>query len=291
MFCPGCGTETVGGANFCAKCGGPLAGPEKPASAANAKPAKKRLGCLGWIGVGTLTLFILVGGAAAIYVVRESSRSHGPETVPSINIIALGDQKQHVGPSGDVIAYDPSKPAYGRDAQGTGKPTMAPAGLPSPSSSAMPETASSPPADKPKMAMAVAAPKPAAAAQNATAKPGPAKKGYVGLTHVDTALNPDWAGYRADKDTDNTPGIYVRDTADRKYSLHVLRLGCEKPAYANYYAECKNHTVDAAFAVAVTIDDKTDTADCPKPFHPEDGCTALWREKGAAVIAAAKSTK
>jgi hypothetical protein len=294
MFCPVCGTEAPGGANFCAKCGGAV-NVEKPVHEAAAPtpapevPARKsKRGMWLWIGGAVVA-------SAGLFALIQQSADQGSDD-PHATPIALA---QRPGNGTQAEAYAVGELHYGAGGQGQGEAVARPAGEPPPITLTDPDTVSPPPppAETPKTAM-MAAPQPKAAltapapkAADAKPKTAPAKKDYVATTHLTPSFDPDWAAYRADKDTDNTPGLYVHDTADRIYSIHVLRLDCAKPAYENYFEGCKNHTVDAAFAIGVTISNKSETTDCPSPYRPEDGCTGLWREKGAAVIAAARAAK
>jgi hypothetical protein len=291
MFCPKCGTEAADGASFCAKCGGPVGVAAKPADVVAPAP-KKRLGFLGCVGVVTVVVFVLVGITVAIYVARQLSMSHGPDTIPSTAFIALADQKQHFGPSGEVITYGPSKPAYGKDGQGSGKPEMRPKEIPLPPSFTAPEAASSPKAEKAKIATTSPAPKAAAAKPKAaTTKVASTGNHYAKSRHLTAALDPDWADYRSDKDSDNTPELYIADNGKLKSYLRIARRSCETPSFANYYPECKSHTAAAVFDVIVSVDDKIESFDCPVHAKPDDGCTAVWREKGADIIAAARALK
>jgi hypothetical protein len=306
MFCAKCGTQAVDGANFCAGCGAQLPTAKTgggPAAATGEPKKSRRL----WFWLSGL---VLVGLGVSVALLQDHIASRGTDSdgtnLPVLEIIALSQRPEHVEPDGTYIDYETSELSYGLGGQSSGKSPPRPSGFDSFLPAA--EQAPPPPAEKPKMAMAAPAPKTAGPAMPApAAKPArtsvaapaaPAGKTIkttrLTATLLDDDFNPNWDAYHRQRDVKQTPRLYVEieEAEKHTYFLSIARWGCETPAYGNFYPECTNHSADAVFDVVVSLDGgESKSFDCPVHAKPENGCDQLWREKGAAVIAAAKSTK
>lgn len=113
--------------------------------------------------------------------------------------------------------------------------------------------------------------------------------GKITARNVDAAFNPDWAAYRAGN-PEATPYLGVGPVPSQQSSVSIIRLPCT-PAYQVMVPECSGGAALSLFSVFFSDGGQVEApVDCPVKTNPES-CDALWREKGASVIAAAKATK
>lgn len=136
-------------------------------------------------------------------------------------------------------------------------------------------------------------------AEAAPAAPSPtqpsesqAAKGTVGTQYVDKNFDPDWKAYYASGKLDSGPNMRVRDGANGDWGLAILAYHCSKLDSYKTQPDCTSGPGFYLYQLAVvdwSPGGKNAFYKCPDIRKPENGCTDLWREKGAYVIAAARA--
>ena len=281
MFCTACGTEAPAAAKFCVGCGAPVTGNAAPAPAPAAAPppsaetprtSNKAI----WIGIAVL----LVGIVLAFVVLNSSSGTDSTSGTPvaaaappSTKVYALA--QRDVAPGGDA-SLQPSAPAYGGTDKGNGEPVMRPADV------ALPPAPAAPPA--------LAATKPAAEKKAAA---NTSTKGYYISSNLDASLNPDWKAFAAG-DEKKTPFLQVTIPGkENPLMLIIAGIKCSEIDSLKTTLECNAdpNYLDYSVGIDEGSGHFTKFFDCPDHRKPQNGCSAVWSDKGAAIIAAAKATK
>ena len=145
---------------------------------------------------------------------------------------------------------------------------------------------------KPALAAPSAAATAPAASSSATRSVPQAAKGTIGSQYVDANFDPDWKAYYASGKLDSGPNMRVQDGAGGDWGLVILAHHCST---LNSYKTQPDCTSGPGFylyqlvVVDMSAGGKNAFFTCPDIRKPENGCTDLWREKGAYVIAAAKA--